>query len=133
MSITPADIRAYANLPKEVPDALLDKHSELALTELQRLTGLATAPDNLDSEWREAQTVQALASVYPWLNTFALDGAAKVGRLEGSVEARFLDADEVDARVRSLNRRFQQLVDLLKANMEQTEDAASGGIQMVAI
>lgn len=106
-------VRAYANLPPEVPEALLDKHIRIAAHDLARATGLMGAPENKTAAWAEALTVCALASAFPWLNTFALDGAARVGRLEGSVEYRFLDADEVEGRVQTLNARFDALVAVL--------------------
>ena len=110
VTVTPAEIRAFANLPSEVPEALLAKHIEIAERALASAAGVADAPEGLEQEWTEALTVRALASVFPWLNTFALDGAAKVGRLEGSVEYRFLDADEVEAKVKGLMSRFEELV-----------------------
>lgn len=110
VTVTPAEIRAFANLPSEVPEALLTKHIEIAERALASAAGVAVAPEGLEQEWTEALTVRALASVFPWLNTFALDGAAKVGRLEGSVEYRFLDADEVEAKVKGLMSRFEELV-----------------------
>lgn len=108
--ITPEDIRAFANLPSEVPEALLSKHIEIAMRDLVKATGIDAAPAGFEAEWAEAQTVCALASAFPWLNTFALDGAAKVGRLEGSVEFRFLDAEEVEEKVNNLKSRFYELV-----------------------
>jgi len=113
VSITPDEIRAYANLPQEVPETLFSNHIEIARRDLARATGIEAAPDDLDEQWAEALTVRALASAFPWLNTFALDGAAKVGRLEGSVEYRFLDADEVEEKVKTLNARFEELVSIL--------------------
>lgn len=109
-TVTPAKVRAFANLPNEVPEALLAEHIEIAERALANAAGVTVAPEGLEKEWTEALTVRALASVFPWLNTFALDGAAKVGRLEGSVEYRFLDAEEVDAKVKGLMSRFEELV-----------------------
>lgn len=109
-TVTPAEIRAYANLPSEVPEALLSKHIEIAERDLIKASGVEVAPEGHEQEWIEALTVRALASAFPWLNTFALDGAAKVGRLEGSVEYRFLDADDVEAKCENLNNRFDELV-----------------------
>lgn len=108
--VTPDEIRAYANLPSEVPEALLLKHIKIATRDLIKASGVADAPEGHEEEWTEALTVRALASAYPWLNTFALDGAAKVGRLEGSVEYRFLDAEEVEKKCDKLNNRFDELV-----------------------
>ncbi len=108
-SITPAELRAYANLPSEVPEALLTAHIGIALRDLVAAVGVVDAPADKASEWAEALTVRALASVFPWLNTFALDGASKVGRLEGAVEHRFLDTEDVAGRVATLNARFGEL------------------------
>ncbi len=125
-SITPADIRVFANLPNEVPEALLNKHIGVAERDLSRLSGVSATPLGLEKEWHEALTVRALASVFPWLNTFALDGAAKVGRLEGSVEYRFLDADEVEAKVKALMSRFEELV--AKVTPDNPDDETQGQV-----
>jgi hypothetical protein len=119
-TVTPAEIRAYANLPSEVPEALLSKHIEVAKRDLVKACGVADAPKGHEQEWIEALTVRALASAFPWLNTFALDGAAKVGRLEGSVGYRFLDADDVEAKCENLNNRFDELV--AKMPRDETDD-----------
>lgn len=135
-NVTPDEIRAYANLPSEVPEALLSKHIGIAKRDLARATGLAGAPEGQDQEWIEALTVCALASVFPWLNTFTLDGAAKVGRLEGSVEYRFLDADEVEAKVENLNTRFEELVAemvTVEAGDEMSDQVGLGLISLIAI
>lgn len=132
--IIPADVRAFANFPGEVPDALLAEHIGLAARDLSRRTGRPTAPAGQEEHWKEALTVRALASAFPWLNTFALSGAAKVGRLEGSVEYRFLTADEVDSRCEALMARFNELVALL---LPDDPDAPGhltvGNITMIAI
>lgn len=134
--ITPAEIRAYANLPQEVPEALLDRHIAIAARDLARDTGLNSAPSDPDEQWAEALTVRALASVFPWLNTFALDGAAKVGRLEGSVEYRFLDPEEVEERIDHLMSRYRDLI--ARLNSPDEADAPSdrldpGSVFMAAI
>lgn len=136
MSITPDEIRVYANLPKEVPEALLSRHAEIALRDLARATGVDAAPEGLNEQWAEALTVRALASAFPWLNTFALDGAAKVGRLEGSVEYRFLDPEEVEEKVRNLNARFEELVSVLTpADPGETppDEVSFGSITMMSV
>ncbi len=136
MGITPADIRVFANLPQEVPEALLTRHIEIAQRDLARATGIDAAPLGLDEQWAEALTLRALASAFPWLNTFALDGAAKVGRLEGSVDYRFLAPDEVEAKIKSLNTRFEELVSLLTPTdpSETPPDEASlGSLSMMSI
>ncbi len=136
MSMTPDEIRDYANLPQEVPEALLSRHIEIARRDLARATGIDAAPDGLDEQWTEALTVRALASAFPWLNTFALNGAAKVGRLEGSVEYRFLDADEVEEKVKNLNARFEELVSVLTpADPGETppDEANLGSLSMMSV
>ncbi len=112
---TTAALRAYANLPSEVPEALLATHLGYAEAELRRLLAVAAVPAEAVALWDEAVTVRALASLLPWLNTFALDGAAKVGRLEGAVEYRFLTPEDVAARVRDLMQRFGALVAAIRA------------------
>ncbi|MDO5643903.1 MAG: hypothetical protein Q4G26_16135 [Paracoccus sp. (in: a-proteobacteria)] len=133
-AITPEAVRAYANLPREVPDSLLADHIGIAARDLSRRTGRPTAPAGQEADWTEALIVRALASVFPWLNTFALDGAAKVGRLEGSVEYRFLDPEDVAARVDALMNRFDELVALLMPDDPETPGHISlADITMIAI
>lgn len=133
-SITPADVRAYANLPGEVPDVLLSTHIGAARRDLVEATGCEDAPAERESEWTEALTVRALASAFPWLNTFALDGAAKVGRLEGAIEYRFLDTEDVDGRVAALNSRFSDLCAVIKPPTETPSEAADlGAIGMMVV
>ena len=134
-SITPAEVRAYANLPAEVPDALLAIHIAIAMRDLVAATGCVDAPANLSAEWAEALTVRALASVFPWLNTFALSGAAKVGRLEGAVEYRFLDTDDVAGRIAELDVRFSDLCALITPTEEAADPVGInlGAIGMMAV
>ena len=117
-------MRGYANLPVEVPDSLLATHIAIAWRTLVADTGYQDAPSDQSLEWAEAQTVGALASAIPWLNTFALSGAAKIGRLEGAVEYRFLDPEDVAARVASLLGRYRDLVAIL--GKRDDADAAQG-------
>ncbi len=132
--ITPAHIRRFANLPAEVPETLLAEHIGIAARDLSRRTGLQAPAAGQEDHWAEALTLRALASAFPWLNTFALDGAAKVGRLEGSVEYRFLTADEVAARVDALLTRFDELVALLAPDDPDAPGHVSvGSITMIAI
>ncbi len=136
MTITTAAIRAYANLPSEVPDALLSEHMDIAVRDVGRATGLEAAPSGLIETWEEAITVRALASVFPWLHTFALDGVAKAGRLEGAVDFRFLDPDEAQQRIDDLNARFKKLVAVLSAtnpDMGDDQEALYGPVVMIAI
>lgn len=132
--ITPADIRTFANLPSEVPEALLAEHIGIAARDLSRRTGLQEPAAGQEEHWSEALTVRALASAFPWLNTFALSGAAKVGRLEGSVEYRFLTPEEVAERVSELTDRFDELIALLLPDDPDSPDHLTvGGITMIAI
>lgn len=134
MTVAPADIRAYANLPSEVPEAFLASHVEIGGRELARASGLEAAPDPAAAAWREAHIVRALASALPFLNTFALSGAAKVGRLEGAIEARFLDAQEVGKLVDRLMRRFGELLgEIGEAATAEGGGAAVGSITMFTI
>lgn len=121
-----ARLRDYANLPSEVPDTLLSGHIEAAERDLRRRAGLQAAPAGYEPVWEEAVTVKALASSLPWLNTFALDGAAKVGRLEGTVEFRFLTPDDVEAREKRLLARFEQLLAVLPKSPAAEEPDATG-------
>lgn len=133
-AITPADIRTFANLPSEVPEALLVEHIGIAARDLSRRTGSHTAPAGQEEHWSEALLVRALASAFPRLNAFALSGAAKVGRLEGSVEYRFLTPEEVAARVDALMARFDELVALLSPDDPDTPGHVTvGNITMIAI
>ena len=118
-------LRAFANLPVEVPQALLSEHVALAERELRGRVNQTSSPPGLEPVWEEAILVRALSSALPWLNTFALDGAAKVGRLEGTVEFRFLTPDDVTAREKRLLQRFEQLVATLTAAAGQGVGAAT--------
>ena len=131
--VTPETVRAYANLPKEVPAALLERHLDAAKRDLAGATGLETAPRGGRALWDEALTVRALAGAFPWLNTFALDGAARVGRLEGSLEARFLDAQEVEARIAALDARFDVLVGQILSRGRRPDRADGASFAMTAV
>ena len=137
--IAPSDVRRFAGLPSEVPDTLLTTHIAVALRELKRRVGVEGlgAASPLTEAWKEALTVKALASAYPWFNSFALDGAAKVGRLEGAVEYRFLDASETDARIERLDERFDVLVSEIRIGLSPPGDneisVDSGAMSMMAI
>jgi hypothetical protein len=136
LAITPQDVRGFANLPSEVPDALINKHIDVAARELRARTGMDEPPDGHEADWNEALTLRALASVFPWLHTFSLSGAAKVGRLEGSVEYRFLDADDTAAAVEKLTSRYDVLAARIKSAGPKEEDDSSAGfgaLGMIAV
>lgn len=134
-TITPQDVRDFANLPSEVPNTLLQKHIAIAARDLAAIIG-----DDVDASHQadvsDALCNRALASAFPWLHTFSLSGAAKVGRMEGSVEYKFLDADETSAAVDDLTSRFETLAARINAAQEQQDDdgdAGFGSISMIAI
>lgn len=135
-AITPEDLRVYAGLPSEVPGDLLARHIVVAVADLERDLGRPSPPaENQEKAFVEALTVRALASVFPWLNTFALQGAAKIGRLDGAIEYRFLSPEEMEDRCNTLMDRYAVLLGELLATDD--EDApgqvSTGGISMVAI
>lgn len=131
-AITPQNVRDFANLPSDVPNALLNAHIEIAGRDLARATGVMAAPVGLENEWSEALIARALASVFPWLNTFAMDGAAKVARLAENMEYRFLDTDDVAAKVNGLNDRFQELAVQLTAGVEDQNNDETPQDQVAA-
>ena len=131
--VTAEAIRSYANLPKEVPAALLARRLDAARRDPAGATGLEAALEGAGELWDEALTVRALAGAFPWLNTFALDGAARVGRLEGSLEARFLDAQEVEARIAALNARFDVLVGQILSRGRRPDRADGTSFAMTAV
>ncbi|MDO5643967.1 MAG: hypothetical protein Q4G26_16455 [Paracoccus sp. (in: a-proteobacteria)] len=109
-------------------------HIGIAARDLTRRSGRAAPPADQEDDWAEALTVRSLASAFPWLNTFALQGAAKVARLEGSVEFRFLSPDELAARVDALNERFDELIAILAfGGDDNPDDPAMAGLSMSAI
>lgn len=134
--ITPGQVRTYANLPSEVPEALILEHIGIATRDLISSTGEVAAPEGMAETWAEALTVRALASVFPWLHTFALSGAAKVGRLEGSIEYQFLDPDDIEAALTRLNTRYDELVAQIapaETNPDDPDQIDVGGLSMIAI
>lgn len=135
--MTPIDrLRDYAALPSEVPDSLLSAHLDAAERFMRGRLMIAAAPSGFEPVWAEAATVKALASALPWLNTFALSGAAKVGRLDGNVEFRFLTPDEVEAREKRLLARFDELIASLQiatAPDEPTYSVSSPDLTLTAI
>ncbi|PJF46079.1 MAG: hypothetical protein CUN48_15630 [Candidatus Thermofonsia Clade 3 bacterium] len=90
--MTPERVRELTGWPPEVPDALLLAHLATATRSVHVLTPARSGPD-----YEEAIAWEAAATAAPMLHTFALSGAGKVGRLEGSVEWRFLSPEEADA------------------------------------
>jgi hypothetical protein len=120
-------LRALTGWPEAVPDDLLYAHMDEALREAQALTGLAEAPDDGADAWASGVAWLAAASALPSLHTFALSGAAKVGRLEGSVEFRFLTPDQVAAQVAIWEGKGRSLLMRLAAG-ETDADSDGDGI-----
>ena len=119
MDITAADVRAYANMPTEVPEALILEHLGAARRDQARLVAL---PDGVDEEstfaamWREAAICRCLVSLMPWLHTFHGQGSAGVARLaQSAVEWHFLSPDEVQTQSESLRKRADELSRALQA------------------
>ncbi len=137
--LTAQDLRDFANLPSEVPEGLLAQHAERGERELKQVTGLDAAPEFAELVWKDAALHSALASVFPWLNTFALEGAAKVGRLEGAVDARFLDASDTNERVNELRTEFDRLVSVILSLVEgddeeeAAEETTFGSVSLMAV
>jgi len=92
-SMTPERVRELTGWPAEVPEVLLEAHLDLARREIAARVPAALLghPEAMD-----AVAWLAAASSAPVLHTFALAGAAKVGRLEGQVEWRFLTPAEAE-------------------------------------
>lgn len=127
-------LRRYANLAPEVPESLLETHVASAEGDLRRSLTVEVPPPPAVSLWEEAVTVKALASLLPWLHTFALDGAAKVGRLEGTVEFRFLTPEDVAALVRAQLTRFGELVAAIRPFLPAPEaGVVIPGLSMSAV
>lgn len=87
-------LRSLTGWPDAVPDDVLFAHGDDAEDELRQLSGLTEAPTGMEDLWARALAWLAAASALPSLNTFALSGAAQVGRLESAVEFRFLRPEE---------------------------------------
>lgn len=90
--MTPQRVRELTGWPEDVPEALLAAHTAAAARTVAALT-----PARAGADYEDAIAWEAAATSAPMLNTFALSGAAKVGRLEGGVEWRFLSPEEASA------------------------------------
>lgn len=132
---TPADVKQYANLADEVPDNVLQEHINHAMRKVYADTGTQSTADNAD-DYSLAVTLATLITVYPWLNSFYLDGAARAGRLEGTLDSRFMSPDEVDAHIERLQQQYE-LVSTALANADADSDVTSSvstpGLFMAAI
>lgn len=114
--MTPERVRDLTGWPEDVPEALLEAHLAAARRFVDALTTARAGAD-----YEEAICWEAARTATPVLHTFALSGAAKVGRLEGGVEWRFLAPHEVEA----LSRGFAALRDQCLARL--SGDAAGAG------
>ena len=115
--MTPQYVRELLGWPQDVPDALLQRHLDLAEREL--LAKLSSAPDPNTQDWWDAVALWAAASALPALHTFALQGAAKVARLESSVEWRFLAPDEWRALQEEYRRRAMEALSRLSSSEDE--------------
>lgn len=122
LEITTDHIRTYANLPSEVPEALLSEHLGHAKRRVVRMFGRDAVPTGLEDDWRELIVVGALISVLPWLHMITLDGVSKAGRLDGEVDFRFMDAEELD----ELLERLRDQAEMLEADISNELSALEG-------
>jgi hypothetical protein len=92
--MTPERMRELMGWPPEVPDALLETHLDLAG---RTMAARVPAEARAGPDWGDALAWEAARTALPVLHTFALSGAAKIGRLDGTVEWRFLTPSETEA------------------------------------
>lgn len=115
--MTPQRVRELTGWPQDVPDALLDAHLAAASRAVDALT-----PARTGSDYADAIAWEAAATSAPMLHTFALSGAGKVGRLEGTLEWRFLSPEEAAA----FADRCRQMRDAALARLNGSSLAAAG-------
>ncbi|WP_114649108.1 hypothetical protein [Pseudothauera hydrothermalis] len=122
--MTPERVRELTGWPEDVPEALLLAHLDAARRRIDALTTARAGADYDDAiAWEAARTAA------PVLHTFALAGAAKVGRLEGGVEWRFLSPSELEGYA----RRLAEMRDACLARLPAASSALSGPMFMAAI
>lgn len=119
-------LRDLTGWPEEVPDSLLYAHGDEAADEMLRLTGVSEAPTGSEDRWARSLAWLTAASALPSLHTFSLSGAAKVGRLEGGVEFRFLSAAEVAALAAEWHGRGVTLLAGMVAAVPEEEGESAG-------
>ncbi|WP_043700667.1 hypothetical protein [Tepidimonas taiwanensis] len=126
--MTPERVRELTGWPPEVPDAVLDAHLDLARREVAARVppALAAHPEALD-----AVAWLAAASAAPVLHTFALSGAAKVGRLEGAVEWRFLSPAEAEGYAAHCRRQAEACLSRLLS--AAGDFRAAGGLFVASV
>lgn len=140
MDATIDEVRAYAGLPCEVPDALLTLHLAIAGRDLRIATGISDPVATLVGlpcaiHWTEAHIVRTLSSAIPYLHTFSLSGAAKAARLIGmnaDMEFRFHTTDEVKSIQDRLDARYTELLTRIACDGRDVTEP-TGAIYMVAI
>ncbi len=115
--MTPERVRKLTGWPPEVPDALLEAHLAAAGRAVAALT-----PASAGSDYEDAIAWEAAATAAPMLHTFALSGAGKVGRLEGTIEWRFLSPEEAAA----FAERCRAMRDAALARVNGASLAAAG-------
>lgn len=126
--MTPERVRELTGWPAEVPEAVLDAHLELARRQVAARVppALAAHPEALD-----AVAWLAAASAAPMLHTFALSGAAKVGRLEGAIEWRFMTPAEAEGFASHCRRQAEGCLSRLLS--EAGDFRAAGGLFVASV
>jgi hypothetical protein len=119
--MTPERVRELTGWPPDVPEAILLAHLSAATRTVQALTTARAGAD-----YEDAIAWEAAATAAPMLHTFALAGAAKVGRLEGGLDWRFLSPEEAQA----FSGRCRAMRDACLARLSGT---ASAGMALAAI
>jgi len=120
--MTPAELRTLMGWPAEVPEDLLARHIDSAERALRPRLAAEPPAEGADGrqDWVDAVLWRAAASVVPTIHTFALTGAAKVGRMEGSVEWRFLGPEEARSLAEDLEARSEAALGRLIEAADET-------------
>lgn len=137
-TLTTQAIRTYANWPSEVPEAFLAEHLKIAEREMKRVFGVEVAPLEVSDDWRELLTISTIQSAIPWLHMITMDGVSKAGRLDGEVDFRFMDAEEIDRLLGRLSDREEKLSSNIARALDDGDDDApasssTGSIGLMAI
>jgi len=116
--MTPERVRELMGWPPDVPDALLEAHLDVAG---RTLAARVPAAARSGPDWGDALAWEAARTALPVLHTFALSGAAKVGRLEGTVEWRFLTPSEIEAFQKQCADRVEACIARMLGAPAETE------------
>jgi len=71
-------MRDIANLPEEIPEAMLYRHIEIQEKEAKAYLGTEEIGEEIEEEYKEAVALLALSSVYPELHTLYIDNSVDV-------------------------------------------------------